>query len=161
MGLSGKEREEIFEARSIDVAFGYLILRTARLVRLQFLNVLRKVGVDITPEQWLILNRLWENEGQSQVDLSDRIFKDRPNITRILDNMEKNGLIYRKEDKSDRRVNRVYLTPEGKGLEDKLWDITLNLRRFAYKGLTDQDLKEVRRILEQIEDNLRGPEFST
>ena len=40
---------------------------------------------DMTPEQWAVLNRLWEKDDVTQNDLAERTFKDQPNIGRILE----------------------------------------------------------------------------
>ncbi len=144
------------KAPSIDVAFGYLILRSARLLRMNFLKLLSEHGHDITPEQWFLLNRLWEHEGPTQAELSDRAFNDRPNVTRMLDALERAKLVRREQDADDRRVSRVFLTEKGRALREELWPIALKGREQVYRGLSDHDYEELRRILSIIDANILG-----
>jgi DNA-binding MarR family transcriptional regulator len=55
----------------------------------------RNNGVDITIEQWSILYHLWKEDGLSQQELCNRTFRDKPSITRLIDNLEKLKLVKR------------------------------------------------------------------
>src|SRR3954468_23146823 len=77
-------------------------------------------GLELTPEQWIVLVQLWEKDGQSQSALSERTLRDRPTMSRILDTMEKSGLVERRVDEHDARSRLVRLTRTGKGLQEKL-----------------------------------------
>jgi DNA-binding MarR family transcriptional regulator len=87
----------------------YQIYRIARLLRYKFQHDMRMVGLDMTQEQYFILFQLWQKDGQYQAELADDLFGDTPNITRILDVMEKKGFINRRSDPGDRRKYRVFL----------------------------------------------------
>src|SRR3954470_16416154 len=67
-------------------------------------------GLELTPEQWIVLVQLWEKDGQSQSALSERTLRDRPTMSRILDTMEKSGLVERSVDAQDARSRLVKLT---------------------------------------------------
>ena len=70
----------------------------------------RNAGLEITIEQWSVLYHLWKEDGLSQQELGNRTFRDKASITRLIDNIEKLGLVERIASKEDRRVNLVYLT---------------------------------------------------
>ena len=89
---------------------GYIIHQLDVQMSLGLQHAFQAKGFNITPEQWGVLNRLWENEGMHQSALAQRTAKDRHNITRILNLLEKNGFIFRKPDREDKRRLNVYLT---------------------------------------------------
>src|ERR1043165_8340224 len=61
----------------------------------------KQSGVDITIEQWSVLYHLWKQEGLSQQQLCDATFRDKPGITRLVDNLEKIRLVKRMPSKED------------------------------------------------------------
>lgn len=146
--------KKVFKEKSIDVAFGYLILRSARLLRYNFVQSFKEKSFDISPEQWLILNRLSENDGQTQVELADDVFNDKPNITRIIDSLEKKAYVRRERDASDRRAFRVFLTDKAKTDLPKMWQLALAVRQVVYKDLTEDDLRAMERISTILERNI-------
>jgi DNA-binding MarR family transcriptional regulator len=111
-------------------------------------------GFDLTPEQWGLLNRLWETEGIHQSILAERTGKDRHNITRILNLLEKKGLTRRVPDPDDHRCYKVYLTGAGRNLQKKLPPIVRNFLRKCFKGLTQKDLQDLERVHKHILKNL-------
>ena len=64
----------------------------------------REKELDLTVEQWSILVHLWKYDGVSQQELSNRTFRDKPSITRLVDNLEKLGLVERRASETDRRI---------------------------------------------------------
>src|SRR5215210_9514429 len=70
-------------------------------------------GLHLTIEQWSILYHLWKEDGQSQQELCNATFRDKPSITRLVDNLEKLDLVKRVASDSDRRINLIYLTKQG------------------------------------------------
>ena len=65
---------------------------------------------------------LWEKDGVTQQELCNATFKDKPSMTRLIDNMERQHLVVRISDKKDRRTNLIHLTKDGKELEEKARD---------------------------------------
>jgi len=150
----GKKKEEIV---SLDGAFAYHINQTHRLLRVHFLQMTRNAGLELTPEQYFILNKLSHNPGCSQADLSGPM-EDRPNVTRGLDVLEKRGLLRRMPDPQDRRKFKIFLTSDGESAVRSLNPVILRERSRIYAGLVEQDQQALRRILGQIESNLRRME---
>ena len=98
---------------SLDASPSYKLYRTARLVRSDINKLFQSLKTVITPEQWALLFRLTEKDGQSQRELSDRFFDDPPNITRMLDALVKHRFVVRVSDTKDRRRFLIYLTHDG------------------------------------------------
>ncbi len=138
----------------LDNSQGYIIHRLDMQMTLGLQHAFQAKGFNITPEQWGVLNRLWENEGIHQSALAERAAKDRPNITRILNLLEKNGFIFRTPDGEDKRRLNVYLTEEGKALKQKLIPIVIGFLQKCFEGLTQEEVQDLRRIHEHILKNL-------
>lgn len=142
------------QKETIDVAFAYLIARSARLLRYSFIKEFRQHGYELTPEQWFIITKLNEQDGLTQVELTDDIFNDKPNITRILDSMEKKKLVERRRSDSDRRSFNIFLTGHAKKLLPKLWAFARQEREIVYSGLTKKDFSALEKIVTKIEVNI-------
>lgn len=139
---------------NLDDSFGYLINLAAQRLKYELHQTFQAKGYDITPEQWAVLNRLWEEDGLSQVELAERTFKDKPGTTRILNLLEKKGAIVRRPDESDRRVLRVYLTKMGRDLKEKLIPCAQDVLTKSGKNLTKEELAQFKLILHRILNNL-------
>jgi DNA-binding MarR family transcriptional regulator len=112
-------------------------------------------GLELTPEQWIVLVQLWEKDGQSQSALSERTLRDRPTMSRILDTMEKGGLVERSVDEQDARSRRVLLTRTGKSLQAKLVPVAKKLVARLERDIPERDLEVTHRTLGHMLQNLR------
>src|SRR3982751_138645 len=128
--------------------------RAHQAVRNESYREFRELGIELTPEQWMILVRLWEREGRSQNDLCDSTFRDRPTMSRILDGMERRKLIVRRTDPSDKRSRLVYLAPAGQSLEKQLVPVARKIVTRALRGVSREDLHTTRQTLRRIFENL-------
>jgi DNA-binding MarR family transcriptional regulator len=117
-------------------------------------RVFQNAGYDVTPEQWGVLNRLWQEEGIHQAELAQRTSKDRHNMTRILNLMEKNGFIIRKPDEEDKRRLNVYLTSKGRNMRSGLTEVVMAYLGECLRGLNPDDIQAMKRIHMKILDNL-------
>ena len=115
----------------------------------------RQNGIEITPEQWTILLSLWEKDGITQQDLCNATFKDKPSMTRLIDNMEKQHLVVRISDKRDKRTNLVYLTKTGRELESQSFKIAISTLHEALQGITLDELKIGQDVLRKIFTNTK------
>jgi len=138
---------------TLDESLGYIINRTALRLKQELYQTFKTKGYNITPEQWAVLNRLWEQEGLSQVELADKTFKDKPNVTRMLDVLEKRNFIFRQRDETDRRAFKVYLTEDGKRLKEKLIPLAIEVLERGQENLTNEDIEYLRIKLNTIYNN--------
>jgi len=112
-------------------------------------------GLELTPEQWIVLARLWEKDGQSQSALSELTLRDRPTMSRIIDTMEKSGLVERSVDEHDARSRRVLLTRTGRSLQAKLVPVAKKLVARLERDIPERDLEVTHRTLGRMLQNLR------
>lgn len=137
---------------SIEKSTGFIIYRTALAMKGGFERVLKEQGFDITPEQCGILTLLREEEGLSQKEIGNILFKDKPNISRMLDILERKRLILRRS--TDRRKYSVFLTEEGKQLIEEVLPIKMQLVAKAFKGLLAREIETLESILNKIYRNI-------
>ena len=82
-------------------------------------------------------------------------FKDKPSMTRLIDNMERQHLVVRISDKKDRRTNLIHLTKDGKELEERARVIANQTLKEALKGITIEELSVSQEVLRKI-SSIRG-----
>jgi DNA-binding MarR family transcriptional regulator len=118
-------------------------------------NLLRKIkSFEITTEQWMILNRLFEEPGINQKELSERTLKDQGSLTRTLDRMENKGLVKRQINPTDRRSFLIYLTNEGYALRNRIVPIAVECIEDAVKGFTEEEVDTLVALLKKLILNL-------
>ncbi|EMY78338.1 MarR family protein [Leptospira weilii serovar Ranarum str. ICFT] len=138
----------------IENTLGYRINRCGIVIKQELRRRFNKRGYSITPEEWIILNRLWETDGLTQNEISQKTIKDKTTVTRFLSKMEKDGLIRRKSSNEDRRVNHVQLSTKGKKLKNQLIPIAQELLEAATEKISPEHLLVTIETLKQIELNL-------
>ncbi len=126
---------------------------TAIARRLQ--KKLNASGLNITIEQWSVLYHLWKQEGISQQELCNATFRDKPSITRLVDNLEKLNLVKRVASENDRRINLIYLTKQAQKLQEEtmvLAEATLNE---ALETVPPEKIDVCKEVLQIVYDNLK------
>ena len=116
----------------------------------------RQAGLDITIEQWSVLYHLWKEDCLSQQELCNRTFPDKPSITRLIDNLEKQKLVKRMPSKEDRRINLVCLTETAKELQDRTIELANQTMSEALVGVNKEEIETVKTVLQRVYDNLTG-----
>jgi DNA-binding MarR family transcriptional regulator len=137
---------------SIEKSTGFIIYRTALAMKGALQRTLKEHGFDITPEQYGILMLLREKAGLSQKEIGDVLFKDKPNISRMLDALERKRLILRQA--TDRRSFAIFLTEEGKKQAEEILPIKLQLQEKALKGLLAREIEVLESLINKIYGNV-------
>ena len=110
---------------------------------------------DLTPPQFALLSFLWQQDGLTQVELSERGQIDRSTTGGLIDRLERNGLLERRQHPQDRRAYKIHLTERGKAMENILTACAdRSLERFT-SGLNENETNELRRMLEILRGERR------
>ncbi|MEO0826854.1 MAG: MarR family transcriptional regulator [Cyanobacteria bacterium J06635_15] len=104
-----------------------------------------------------LLMLLWECDGRSQSELSDLMEVEPPTVTKMLNRLEKGGLLERQRDPIDARICRIYLTDAGWALEEPVQQIWQDLEARLTAHFTVEEQIILRRLLMQVRRNLDGP----
>lgn len=113
-------------------------------------------NLNLTIEQWSVLYHLWKEDGRSQQDLCNATFRDKPSITRLIDNLERGKLVKRVADEKDRRINKVYLTAEAKKLQEASMQLAEETLNEALDGVPADQIELCKQVLQKVYDNLSG-----
>ncbi len=134
---------------------GYTIGKTNWYLKTLLNKLLREGECGITNEQWLVLKVIDINPGVSQTQIAEKSQKDKTNITRILDLLEKSACIERRKDDKDRRMYRIHITEQGKKVLEKVDPITQQTEDICTRSLTPEQLKALIDSLNSVCNNVR------
>ena len=112
-------------------------------------------GLNITIEQWSVLYHLWKQEGISQQELCNATFRDKPSITRLVDNLEKQNLVKRVASEHDRRINLIYLTKQAQKLQAETISLAEDTLNDALTGVPADRVDICKEVLQVVYDNLK------
>ncbi|KZN34637.1 MarR family winged helix-turn-helix transcriptional regulator [Pseudoalteromonas luteoviolacea] len=107
---------------------------------------------DLKLAYWPTLMLLWEQEGQTQTDLTNGCQTNHYTTTRVLDKLEVCGLVERRLDPKNRRVFRIFLTDKGRELEAPLTQIATNINDQVLHKLEQKDQKVLLQLLKSVND---------
>lgn len=133
-----------------DKNVGTYLDRTIKVVKQHYLKVFKEQGLNISTEQWVIIDQLYHENGLSQTDIANGSYKNAPTVSRIIDLLVDKGYVERQRFKNDRRRYKIFLTPSGKELHEQLLPHVLELREQTWQGLSDDDWENLKRILGKI-----------
>ena len=136
--------------------FGFLLERTFRITKLSFIKVFNKLGADITPDQWVLLDTLNQKGKLSQKEISQLSFKDAATISRIIEKLVIQELVTKASAALDKRKTTIALTPKGKSLVERCQQEVDNLRKHSWQHLDEQDYEDFQRIMNQVFDNFKS-----
>jgi len=112
-------------------------------------------GLSLTIEQWSVLYHLWKQEGISQQELCNATFRDKPSITRLVDNLEKQNLVKRVASSHDRRINMIYLTKQAQKLQEQTMVLAEETLNEALEKVSADKIEVCKEVLQIVYDNLK------
>ena len=134
--------------------FDILTGKISTTINRALLRAFAQEDVNITTEQWSVMSCLWHEEKITQQQLCDLTSKNKPSMTRLIDNMEKNNLVFRHSHPTDRRVNLIHLTKAGADLREKVTGIVQSVVDRALMDISENDVAISRQVLTKIISNL-------
>jgi MarR family transcriptional regulator, organic hydroperoxide resistance regulator len=138
----------------LENALAYWVNRYYQGARREMYRVFNEKGFDLTPEQWMVLVRLWEKDARSQGELCEATTRDAPTMSRIIDSMVKRDLVRRALDEDDARSRIIVLTDRGRGASKVLVPVVRALVARIEHGIPTKDLEITRRTLRRMAENL-------
>ena len=131
--------------------FGFLLKETSRLYVERFEQ--RAGALSLTLPQCKVLVYLADHEGISQVQLAELTELELMTLVRVLDRMQSDGWLERRNDPADRRARRLYLKPKGKPLVDEIWHLVDLTHREAFAGISKKHADLLIELLQKIQSN--------
>jgi DNA-binding MarR family transcriptional regulator len=137
------------------VGIGKLLRRAHMTFSREFRERLARHAV--TFGEFVHLERLWDEDGLTQTELSSRVGIVTASSTQIIETLERRGFISRERNPRDRRHINVFLTSVGKHLKPPLLSCARETNRIARSGLKSSEILSlfalIERIIENLEDN--------
>ncbi|HKX06967.1 MAG TPA: MarR family winged helix-turn-helix transcriptional regulator [Stellaceae bacterium] len=131
---------------------GYLVRQTHRALTRALQARIAPHGVSIG--MWFFLRALWQEDGISQRELSQRVGMMEPTTASALTNMERKGYVRRIRNRADRRIVNVFLTERGRALRRELLPLAAEVNEVALRGITTTEAAELRALLGKVQARL-------
>jgi DNA-binding MarR family transcriptional regulator len=130
------------------------LVDSSRLLRNYIDNRAKRRGT--TRAQWIVLFRLRQQEGLSQVDLADVLELQPISLVRLLDRLVEHGLLERRHDPRDRRANRLFLTASGRQLVDDLDSLRDSIATDVLQDIPAKAIETSLATLTDIKERIKG-----
>ena len=111
---------------------------------------LRQENVPLTPEQFLLIDLLWNQGSMSQQQLADQMHKDKNSVTKLVDAIERKGFVYRQQNASDRRSNTLVLTENALELRDHAKQKGISILDEMLEGISEAELRSFLSTLNKL-----------
>ena len=134
--------------------FNILTGKISSTINRALLRAFAKEDLAITTEQWSVLSCLWEEDKVTQRELCDLTRKDKPSMTRLIDNLERNEIVVRVSHPTDRRVNLIHLTEYGASLRKKVTRVVQSVIDKSLQGVSENEVDFARKLLDKVIKNL-------
>ena len=145
--------------KNLDDSLGFVMVKAARSMK-RTLEI-RWSEYNITSTQYTVLEHLWDKNGVSQSDLGKNLYFDNPTITGVIDRMVRDGLVFRRRDKNDRRVVKIYLSGDGRSMQDILPKIAEEVNKAAVRGFSAAEKKTIKNLAKKLWNNMSNQENKT
>lgn len=138
----------------LEESVNHRIAALAGLLRRQVFRIIAENNLEITPDQWVVMYCLWQENELSVGEISKRTKKDFANITRIVDKLEKRGYVNKVKSKKDSRSTIIHILPKADNNKEKLQNIWKESTDLAMRGISEKEQQEFITIIEKIENNI-------
>lgn len=128
----------------------FRIIKAEVFIKRRLVAEFQSKGYDITFEQWTILSVIYHHPGIIQSELAERCYKDKTNVTRILDVLCKNGYVERRPHATDRRSIQIFLSDVGQKMLDTLTPISVDLNKRFQNSIPERDYQTFLTVLDKL-----------
>ena len=134
--------------------FNILTGKISTTINRALLRAFAQEDLNITTEQWSVLACLWDEDKVTQRELCDLTRKDKPSMTRLIDNLERNKIVVRVPHATDRRVNLIHLTQYGASSHEKVTEVVQRVVDKSLEGVSEDEVNFARALLNKVINNL-------
>lgn len=147
------KNKDILKVNEQEV-FDILTGKISSSINRTLLRSFAQKNVNLTTEQWSVMSCLWKQDKITQQQLCTFTQKDKPSMTRLIDNLEKNKLVVRVPHSTDRRINLIHLTRQGSAMQEQASALVESVVDKALMDISDEDVAVARKVLNKIINNL-------
>ena len=117
---------------------------------------LRQMEVPLTPEQFILIDLLWNQGSMSQQQLADQMQKDKNSVTKLVDALECKGFVVREQNRQDRRSNTLVLTEKAEGLKHGAKQKGISILDEMLVGISEEELRSFLLTLHKLNCNMNS-----
>jgi MarR family transcriptional regulator, organic hydroperoxide resistance regulator len=139
---------------ALHESLGYLAYEASGAIRKQIGRELARNKYPIKAEQFAALVYIWDEDGQPQRVLAEKLYRDKTTVARVVTGIESLGLIQRRPGQEDAREKRVFLTASGKKLMTKVTQLVQEILELAEKGIDPREIRICKDVLRRVRQNL-------
>lgn len=141
---------------ALESSMGFLSRRLSRAMGRRLTENFIAAGLQVSIDQWLLLVCIYHRDGQNQQCIGEFCGKDRASVTRLIDQMEREGYIVRRSDPHDRRNNRIHSTEAGQEFTRRLMRIAQQTQEESLQGIGIVEAEACRDTLRRMLVNLEA-----
>lgn len=131
---------------------GFLLWDANRALSREFSERISRHGV--TLGLWPFLRALWEREGLTQRELSEKVRMKGPTTVAALNKLEDKGLVRREGNKKDARKINVYLTPEGRKIYRRVMPDVEAVNRRIMDSFSNTEQATFKELIRRVRNNI-------
>jgi len=139
---------------NLENVINHRISMLALLMKRQVLKLISDHNLDITPEQWVVMFYLWQENGLSVGEIASRSKKDFANVTRIVDKLKKMEYVTKIKSKKDGRIFHVFIQPKADKIKNDIQNCWKQASNVALNEISMPEQQQLMEILAKIENNI-------
>ena len=113
-------------------------------------------GFNITPEQFLVMDTLWDEGVLTQQQIADYLLKDKNSVVKLVDGLEERNLVRRASNPKDRRQNLIEVTEYAMSIKDKVTKVAMEAVDKIINGIAKEDLQKFIKVLSKMAENMNN-----
>lgn len=113
-------------------------------------------GFNITPEQFLVMDALWDEGVLTQQQIADYLLKDKNSVVKLVDGLEERKLVRRASNPKDRRQNLIEVTDYAMKIKDKVTKVAMDAVDRIINGINREDMQIFIKVLSKMAENMNN-----
>ena len=139
---------------NLENIINHRISMLALLMKRQVIKIIADNNLEITPEQWVVLFYLWQENGLSIGEIAIRSKKDFANVTRIVDKLIKMEYVTKEKSTKDGRIFHIFIQPKADYIKNDIQNCWKQASDIALKEISISEHQQLTKILAKIENNI-------
>lgn len=119
-------------------------------------GIFESQGFNITPEQFLVMDTLWDEGVLTQQQIADYLLKDKNSVVKLVDGLEERNLVRRASNPKDRRQNLIEVTEYAMSIKDKVTKVAMEAVDKIINGIAKEDLQKFIKVLSKMAENMNN-----
>ncbi|MGM9775008.1 MAG: MarR family winged helix-turn-helix transcriptional regulator [Candidatus Egerieousia sp.] len=119
-------------------------------------EIFEEQGFNITPEQFIVMDTLWDEGTLTQQQIANIVMKDKNSIVKLVDGLERRDLVRRVSNPNDRRQNLIEVTEYAKKIRDRITQLAMDAVDRIINGIPKEQMKTFIIVLSKMADNMNN-----